>query len=102
MAMNVKFRVVSVFTLSLSLATIAVAASKTPAKRLAQDPNAPVVEFFDAVDHGQVEATVIAKNANSATVFVTNTTKAAVNVQFPRVVAAVPVLKQLGFGQRGN
>ncbi|HEY3964565.1 MAG TPA: hypothetical protein VGM05_08465 [Planctomycetaceae bacterium] len=99
--MNVKCQFVAV-CLSLGLATSAVAASKLPIKKLTQDPKIPPVELFDAIEQGLVETTVIAKNSHEANVFVTNKSAATVSIQFPKAVAAVQVLKQLGFGQPPN
>jgi hypothetical protein len=99
--MNVKCRALVAVCLSLGLATVAVAASKQPIKKLTQDPGVPPVELFDAIEQGLVETTVIAKDSHQASVFVTNKSDAPVSIQFPQAVAAVQVLKQLGFGQRG-
>ena len=101
--MNVKFRcfvaACLATILACSLAATAGAASKLPIKKLKHDPDVPSVELFDAIDQGLVETTVIAKNSYEANLFVTNKSDATVSVQFPKTVAAVQVLKQLGFGQ---
>ena len=86
------------FGLSICLASSSFGAPKSKSKKLARDPQAPAVEFFDAVEKGTIESTVIAKDAHAATVFITNKSNTAVNVQFPQVVIAAPVMKQI-FGQ---
>ena len=62
------------------------------------DPNARVVELFDGIDQGTIEATVVARNSHSAKLYVTNTSSEVVSVKLPPAVVAVHVLKQFGVG----
>jgi hypothetical protein len=81
--------------LSVCVVATCVAAPKQPMKKLTHDPNLPAVDLFDAMEDGTIETTVIAKNSNEASLFVTNRSSAAVSVRVPRAVVAVQVLKQL-------
>jgi len=64
------------------------------------DPNAEKVEFFDAMEAGQLETKVIAMGAEHGKLLITNTTDAPLSLQPPHAFVIVKVLKQ--FGQQGG
>ena len=72
-------------------------AGKRPLKRLLYDPHAPVVDLFDGIERGTLEAVLIPKNSLEGSVLVDNNSDKPVTVALPNAVAAVQVLKQ-GFG----
>lgn len=56
------------------------------------------VEFFAAIDNGQIAATVIPRDANRLTIQVENKTDKPLTVKLPDAIAAMPVLAQQPFG----
>jgi len=60
------------------------------------------VEFFKAMDDGQLEVKFIAKNDHAARVLITNTTKQPLDIKMPEAFAGVPVLAQIGGGFGGG
>lgn len=67
--------------------------SKVPAKS---------VEFFKAMDDGELEVKFIAKNDHAARVLITNTTNQPLDIDMPEAFAGVPVLAQIGGGGFGG
>jgi hypothetical protein len=60
----------------------------------AYNPDHDTVDFFDAMDEGQIEIKVILKDEFQGRVFISNKTDQPLNIKLPGVVAAVPVLAQ--------
>jgi hypothetical protein len=60
------------------------------------------VEFFQAMEDGQVDVKFIAKSDRAARLLITNTTKQPVKLRLPEAFAGVPVLAQFGGGGRGG
>jgi hypothetical protein len=58
----------------------------------------PAVEFFEAVDAGQVSAKFIAMNDHAARLIITNNTNQPVSLKLPEAFAGVPVVAQFGGG----
>ncbi len=56
------------------------------------------MEFFDAVDAGQISAKFIAMNDHEARLILTNNTNQPVNLKLPEAFAGVPVAAQFGGG----
>jgi len=76
--------------LALALPEIA-AAKKTP--RII--PGSKSVDFFSALDQGQIAATVIPRDSRQLTVQVENKTDKPLSIRLPESIAAVPVLAQM-------
>ncbi|MGE5193110.1 MAG: hypothetical protein ACM3U2_11485, partial [Deltaproteobacteria bacterium] len=81
-------------------ASLTGATKQRPIKKLSYDPSAPVVELFDGLEQGSLDATLIPRNSLGGNVFIENKTDKPVTVKLPKAVAAVQVLKQ-GFGGAG-
>jgi hypothetical protein len=77
----------------------ATAADKTVAAT-ANDANS--VEFFRAMDEGQIDAKFIAFNDRAARLIITNKLKQPVHLQLPEAFAGVPVVAQFGGGGGGG
>jgi hypothetical protein len=77
-------------------------AARGGARQGAESANGPAVEFFQAVEDGQLDAKFIAKSDRAARILITNKTKQALNVQMPAAFAGVPVLAQIGGGGFGG
>jgi hypothetical protein len=60
------------------------------------------VEFFQAMDDGQLEVKFIAKSDHAARIIMTNKTNQPLKVQMPEAFAGVPVLAQFGGGGQGG
>ena len=60
------------------------------------------VEFFDAVEQGQVNAKFIALNDHAARLILTNNLKQPLNLKLPEAFAGVPVAAQFGGGRGGG
>ena len=73
------------------------AAKQAPIKKPKYDPSAPVIDLFEGIEQGSIEATLIPKSSLEGNVFVENKTNKPITVKFPKAVAAAQVLKQ-GFG----
>src|SRR5690606_2315526 len=67
-------------------------------RRLSHDRTAPVVELFEGLDQGRIEARVVPSNEFHAHIFLTNTTQQPLTVQLPAAAAAVHGLKQAASG----
>jgi hypothetical protein len=65
-------------------------------------PAAKPVEFFAAMNDGQVDAKFIAKNDHAARVLITNKTNQTLHLQLPEAFAGVPALAQVGGGGFGG
>ncbi|HJQ81441.1 MAG TPA: hypothetical protein VJ828_15880 [Lacipirellulaceae bacterium] len=60
------------------------------------------VEFFQAMEEGQVDVKFIAKSDRAARILIKNKTQHPINLQLPEAFAGVPVLAQIGGGGRGG
>jgi hypothetical protein len=91
--------------LVLAGAEISAATKKAPAKKPITnpkfDPAGEEVEFFAAMEAGQIEAKLIPKNALSGTVFIENKTDKPLNVKVPEAVIGIPMNAQFGGGMGG-
>lgn len=94
--------------LILSLAAPAMA-GEGAIRKLTFDPDARRVELFEAMEDGLISVRLAPRDEFESLFFVTNKTDEPLTVDFPRAVAAVPVLKQFGnpfgqnpFGQNSN
>jgi hypothetical protein len=76
----------------------------TVTPKSAATPAAPGsgVEFFEAVEAGQINAKFIALNDHEAKLIVTNNTTQPLNLKLPEAFAGVPVAAQFGGGGGGN
>lgn len=101
MLINSLFRRVAAAALVLTC-TVPVMAGDGPIRKLFVDPDARRVELFEAIDEGLISVRVVPRDELQSQFFVSNKTDEPLTVEFPRAVAAVPVLKQFGqnpFGQ---
>ena len=73
---------------------------KKPIKNPKFDPTGEPVEFFAAMEAGQIEAKLIPKNALGGNVLIENKTDKPLNVQIPEALVGVPMNFQ--FGQQGG
>jgi len=62
------------------------------------NPDDETVEFFAAVESGQIEAKLIQLNSLEARLMVKNNTRQPLNIQMPDAFAGAPVLAQIGGG----
>ncbi len=88
---------IRVYLCAAALAVLAVtlpanAAGKKAPRTL---PGSQSVEFFSALDQGQIAATVIPRDARQLTVQVENKTDKPLSIRLPESIAAVPVLAQM-------
>jgi hypothetical protein len=65
-------------------------------------PAGSTVEFFQAMEDGQVDVKFIAKSDHAARILITNKTQQPINLQLPEAFAGVPILAQIGGGGRGG
>jgi hypothetical protein len=82
--------------------TMPALAGDAPIRKLFVDPDARRVELFEAIDEGLISVRIVPRDELQSQFFVSNKTDEPLTVEFPRAVAAVPVLKQFGqnpFGQ---
>lgn len=63
---------------------------------------ARVVEFFQAMQEGQIDVRFIAKNDRAANILIANKSREPLNVKLPAAFAGVPVLAQAGGNVGGN
>src|SRR5687768_9988684 len=96
------------FTALMALAVLAlgpawcVGAERAPKLKLGDyNPDHASVEMFAAMEEGQIEVKIIAKDSTEANVLIKNKSGKPLNVQLPEAFAAVPVLAQFG-GQQGG
>lgn len=91
---------------ALCLAVCAVSfmgATKKPRLKAGQyNPDHETVEFFSAMDSGEIKVKFIPRDSTEATVMIENKTKKPLNVKLPAAFAGVPVLKQFGGGGMGG
>jgi hypothetical protein len=76
-------------------------ATATPKSVAAAAAPGSGVEFFEAVDAGQINAKFIALNDHEAKLIVTNNTNQPLNLKLPEAFAGVPVAAQFGGGGGG-
>lgn len=86
--------------LALSVAAVSAAekAKKKSITKAGFDPAAEKVDLFDAMDAGQIEVTVLAKDEKQGNLLIENKTDKPLTVQMPDAFVGVPVLKQFGGG----
>ena len=75
---------------------------RKPIKNPKFDPAGEPVEFFAAMEAGQIEAKLIPKNALGGNVLIENKTDKPLNVQIPEAIVGVPMNFQFGGGQQGG
>lgn len=81
--------------LAAVLLAAAVLAASEPIKGVRQfNPYDPTVEIFSAVEAGQLEVRLVAKDSTECRVLITNKTERPLNVSVPAALAGVPVLAQ--------
>ena len=66
-----------------------------------QAPSASIVELFQAIDQGDIEAKFIAKSSKKARLILKNTSDRPLRLELPEAFAGVPVLAQFGAGGGG-
>ncbi len=81
---------------------MATAAKAKKVDRETTEAPAKSVEFFKAMEDGELEVKFIAKNDHAARVLITNTTKQPLDIEMPEAFAGVPVLAQIGGGGFGG
>ena len=72
--------------------------NKSPIRNPKFDPSGEPVEFFAAIEAGQIEAKLIPKNALSGNVLIENKTDKPLNVKVPEAAVGVPMHFQFGGG----
>lgn len=75
--------------------------SKKPIRNPKFDPAGEQVEFFAAIEAGQIEARLIPKNALGGNVLIENKTDKPLNVKVPEAAVGVPMNFQFGGGGGG-
>ncbi len=78
------------------------AVSKKPIRNPKFDPSGEQVEFFAAIDAGQIAAKLIPKNALGGNVLILNKTDKPLNVKVPEAAVGVPMNFQFGGGGGGQ
>ena len=71
---------------------------KRPIRNPKFDPTGEQVEFFAAIEAGQIEAKLIPKNALGGNVLIENKTDKPLNIKVPEAVVGVPMHFQFGGG----
>lgn len=66
------------------------------------NPDHPTVDFFTAIEEGQLEVKVIPRDSKRCNLLIKNVSDQAVNVAMPDAFAAVPALAQFGNDPFGN
>jgi hypothetical protein len=77
-------------------------AADSKAQLAVTPPVGSTVEFFQAMEDGQVDVKFIAKSDRAARILITNKTQQPINLQLPEAFAGVPILAQIGGGGRGG
>jgi hypothetical protein len=72
------------------------------AKQLTLDPKAPHVALFDGMSDGKLTVKVVAKDPFGGTVYIENPSKQPITVELPESFVTVPILRQVGGGNRGG
>ena len=83
-------------SLALLVVTTLTGAGKTPLRNLKFDPTAESVDLFEALDEGQLDVRIAAKDVNGGNVFIENKTDKPLTVKLPKSFVGVHVLKQFG------
>lgn len=83
---------------SESSAAGAKSSSKRPIRNPKFDPSGEQVNFFEAMESGQIETRLIPKNALGGNVLIENKTDKPLNVKMPEVAVGVPFHAQFGGG----
>lgn len=101
--MNLRVRVLSLVAAGAALSfSLACAADKKPVlTKLTVDPAAPVVDLFEAMDAGKLQAKLVHRDETMGNVFVENLTDGPLTVRLPESFVGVHVLNQLGGGGGG-
>ncbi|WP_437188109.1 hypothetical protein SH668x_001539 [Planctomicrobium sp. SH668] len=73
-----------------------------PLSKTKLDPSAKQVEMFSAMEEGQIDVKLVARNALGGNLLITNNTDEPLTVQLPEAFAAVPVSAQFGMGGMGG
>jgi hypothetical protein len=90
------FCALSLSVIVLSWLSANVQAKETAIASKAATAPAASVDFFDAVDSGQINAKFIAMNDHAARIFITNKTNQPLNLNLPAAFAGVPIAAQFG------
>ena len=90
---------------ALALGVAVAAADATESS--AGEREAQKIEMFSAIESGDIEVSLIAKDSTTANVIITNKSKKPLSIELPAAFAGVPVLAQFddaggGFGGGGN
>lgn len=104
MKLRLRFLGAAVAALSL-VSSGAVSAEKKPAPitKPGYDPQAPVVDLFQAIEEGQLDAKLVHKDETTGNVFIENKSDETVTVQMPESFVGIHVLNQIGgFGGGGG
>ncbi len=80
----------------------AVAKEKKVTSKLQVDPKAERIDMFDGMKNGQIDVSMVPKNAFGGTAFFENNTDKPLTVKLPNSFVAVQVLKQLGLGSNAG
>ena len=87
----------------LMLPALALAADRNTKNLRPANPDDRTVELFDALDAGEIDVTLIPKDAAQARLLIKNNTQRPLNVKMPAAFAGVPALAQVaGGGNRGG
>lgn len=88
---------------AMSLSAICLSGAGTGSiRKLTIDEKAPVVELFEGIQQGQIDARLTAMNPYDGKVFVTNRTDKPLTVAVPKAVVGVHVLPQFGLNGGNN
>jgi hypothetical protein len=96
---RISLKFVSGIVLAAALPLIGFGASPSAAKKV--DPST-AVDLFKAIDKGDIEVTLIPKDAVEGMITVANKTGKPLTIKMPEAFAGVPVLAQLGGGLAGG
>ena len=66
------------------------------------NPDHQTVDFFAAIDEGQLEVKVIPRDSKQCSLLIKNLSEVALNVAMPDALAAIPALAQFGNNPMGN
>lgn len=101
MSLRIRQITVALAAIALIVATGPLADAARPKNRNTDAP-AVEVEFFAAVDAGQVEAKFIPKDSTQARLLIENKTDQPLSVRLPEAFAGRPIVAQGGFGGGGG
>jgi len=91
-----------VLGLGLQVLNVGTALAERPLVKSTFDPNAEQVEMFEAMAQGTLDVKMVAKDARSGFLFISNKQEIPVNVKVPEGFVGVPVLAQFGGGALGG